>query len=119
MKYVREINGESFAGEVLRAVLPVVVDFYAPWCGPCKMLGPVLDAIAQEFNGRIKFVKVNVDEAPELAAQYQVTGVPTLGLFRGGDITDALVGLVSPKALKAWLEGAAAATPQVPAVTSL
>jgi thioredoxin len=93
------------------------VDFYAPWCGPCKMLAPILEQLAKEFQGRIKFVKANVDDTPELAAAHQITGVPTLALFRGGEPIDALVGMVGPKALKSWLEGAATVTPQAPATS--
>lgn len=107
MKDTIELTENSFRTEVLQAELPVVVDFYAPWCGPCKMLAPLLDHLAEEFRGRIKFAKVNVDDAPELASRYQITGVPTLTLFRGGERADALVGLAAPKALKSWLETAA------------
>lgn len=108
MNNVNAINEANFGTEVLQANLPVVVDFYAEWCGPCKALAPLLEQLAGAFEGRMRFVKVNVDNAPQLAARYQVTGVPTLALFRGGQRLDALVGLVSPKALKSWLEAAAA-----------
>jgi len=111
MKNIVELSESTFEMEVLRADLPVVVDFYAEWCGPCKMLAPLLEQLANEFQGRIKFAKANVDEIPELAAAYQITGVPTLALFRGGEPIDALVGLVAPKALKSWLEGAATTSP--------
>jgi thioredoxin 1 len=117
MKNIIELSESSFEAEVLRADLPVVVDFYAPWCGPCKMLAPLLEQLAAEFQGRIKFAKANVDDTPELAATYQITGVPTLALFRGGEPIDALVGFVAPKALKSWLEEAAAVTPQAPAAS--
>lgn len=117
MKNVLEISESSFEAEVLQAQTPVVVDFYAEWCGPCKMLAPLLEQLAVEFKGRIKFTKANVDNTPELAATHQITGVPTLALFRGGERIDALVGLVAPKALKAWLEGAATVTPQAPATS--
>jgi thioredoxin 1 len=118
MKNLFELSESSFETEVSRADLPVVVDFYAPWCGPCKMLAPLLEQLAAEFQGRIKFTKANVDDIPELAATYQITGVPTLALFRGGEPVDALVGLVSPKALKSWLEGAATVTQQAPATST-
>ena len=117
MKNVIELSESSFETEVLRSNLPVVVDFYAPWCGPCKMLAPVLEQLATEFQGRIKFAKANVDDTPELAAAHQITGVPTLALFRGGEPIDALVGMVAPKALKSWLQAAATVTPQAPATS--
>ena len=117
MKKIIELSESSFETEVLRSDLPVVVDFYAPWCGPCKMLAPLLEQLADEFQGRIKFAKANVDETPEPAAAYQIMGVPTLALFRGGERIDALVGLVAPKALKSWLEGAATAN-SVPTATA-
>ncbi len=108
MTNVTELNEESFQQEVTQANLPVVVDFYAPWCGPCKMLAPLLASLAAEFQGKLQFAKLNVDTAPALAGRYGITGVPTLMLFRGGQPQDTLVGLVPPKRLRAWLEGAAA-----------
>jgi thioredoxin 1 len=111
MKNMIELTETNFETEVLQASVPVVVDFYAPWCGPCKMLAPILEQLAPQFEGRVKFVKLNVDEASELAGRYGIAGVPTLALFRGGQKIDTLVGLASPRALKSWLE-AAAAVPQ-------
>lgn len=102
-----ELSKDRFGTEVLQTKVPVVVDFYAPWCGPCKMLSPLLEQLATEFEGRVRFVKVNVDNSPELAGEYEVTGVPTLMLFREGQAVDALIGLLSPKALRKWLESAA------------
>ena len=118
MKSILELSDSGFETEVLRADLPVVVDFYAPWCGPCKMLAPLLEQLATKFESRIKFTKANVDDTPEQAATYQVTGVPTLALFRGGERIDVLVGLVTPIALRLWLEGAATITSQTPATSS-
>ena len=115
MKNIVELTAESFKTEVLEASGPVVVDFYAPWCGPCKMLAPLLEQLAGEFAGRVKFTKLNVDDAPEQTGKYQITGVPTLGLFRAGHLADTLVGLVSPRALKAWLEAATVGMEQAPA----
>jgi thioredoxin 1 len=107
-----ELNESSFQTEVLNSGLPVLVDFYAPWCGPCKMLAPLLDQLVGEFQGRVKFAKLNVDDAPELAGKYNITGVPTLTLFRAGQFVDSMVGLVSPKALRSWLEKSVVAAPQ-------
>ena len=106
MKNVIELNETNFEPEVLKAAGPVLVDFYAPWCGPCKMLAPFLEQLAGEFTGRVKFVKLNVDDAPELAGRYNITGVPTLMLFRGGKMVEQMIGLSAPRSLKATLEEA-------------
>ncbi|MGH9615034.1 MAG: thioredoxin [Bryobacteraceae bacterium] len=107
MKTIIELNETNFEPEVLKAVGPVLVDFYAPWCGPCKMLAPFLEQLAIEFAGKMKFAKLNVDDALEIAQRYDLTGVPTLMLFRGGQIVDQMVGLASPNLLKSWLQKAA------------
>ena len=114
MKDIIEANEQSFELEVTQAGVPVLVDFYAPWCGPCKMLAPVLDKLAQEFTGRAKVVKVNVDDAPGLAAEFGITGVPTMMFFQGPRLLDRLVGLASPRDLQARLEKFAAPAPQAP-----
>ena len=103
MKRITELTEETFEQEVLQFASPVLVDFYAPWCGPCEMLAPMLDSLAAEWGDRVKFAKVDVDEAPELAAQYGVTGVPTLMLFGRGKRLGRIVGLASPRQLSAWL----------------
>jgi thioredoxin len=107
MKNTIELDETNFDPEVLQAAGPVLVDVYAPWCGPCKMLAPLLEQLAGEFTGKIKFAKLNVDDAPELAGRYDITGVPTLMLFRDGKPVDQMVGLAAPRALKTWLEKAA------------
>jgi len=96
---VKPVNAttESFKTEVLDSDLPVIVDFWAEWCGPCRMVAPVLDEISSEYQGKLKVVKVNVDEEPQLAMDYQVTGIPLLGVFQGGKIVKHLVG-ARPKA---------------------
>jgi len=104
-----ELNDMNFEREVTQAGGPVLVDFHAPWCGPCKMLAPVLETLAGEYAGRVKFAKVNVDDAPELAGRYNITGVPTLMLFRGSEPVDQVVGFPGTGQLKLWLDAAAKA----------
>ncbi len=104
---IEELTEANFETEVLQAALPVVVDFYAPWCGPCKMIAPLLEQFAGEFAGRLKFAKANVDKTPVLASSFEITGVPTLMLFRGGEPVDQLVGFPGPRQFKAWLDKAA------------
>jgi len=99
-----ELNEATFDREVLNSEIPVLVDFYAPWCGPCRMLAPALAALSRDFEGRVKFVKVNVDQAPALAQAYEITGVPTLMFFRHSEVVDTVVGLESLRSLKARLE---------------
>ena len=112
-----EVTEATFDREVLKATGPVVVDFYAPWCGPCKMIAPLLEQLAGEFSGSLKFAKLNVDDAPEWAGRYGVRGVPTLMSFGAGQVIDQAVGVDALKTLQIWIERAMAAAPQA-AVTS-
>lgn len=91
------VKNDNFDGEVLKSDVPVVVDFFATWCGPCKMIAPVFEELSAEYSGKAKFVKVDIDESPELAANYKVRGVPTLMVFKGGQIKSTMVG-AQPKA---------------------
>ena len=95
------LTADSFSKEVLQSSQPVLVDFWAEWCGPCKMLGPILDELADEYAGRVKIGKVNVDDSQTLAAQYGIRSIPTLLLFHQGQIADQLVGLRSKRELVA------------------
>ena len=103
-----KIDKSNFQSDVLGAAEPVVVDFWAEWCGPCKMIAPALDELAGEMAGKIKIAKVNIDENPELAAQYGVRSIPTLMIFKGGEVADMKVGAAPKTALSSWISGAVA-----------
>ncbi len=100
------VDDKSFASEVLNANLPVLVDFWATWCGPCRSIGPIVEELAKEFVGKIKVTKLNVDESPATPSQYGVRGIPSLILFKDGKIFDQIVGAVPKARLKAMLEKA-------------
>jgi len=100
------VNDKNFASEVLNAGVPVLVDFWATWCGPCRGISPIVEELAGEFTGRVKVTKLNVDENPATPSQYGVRGIPTLILFKDGKIFDQIVGAVPKARLKAMIEKA-------------
>lgn len=102
-----KVDTSNFQSEVLDAAEPVVVDFWAEWCGPCKMIAPSLEEISTELAGKVKVVKLNIDENPELAAQFGVRSIPTLAMFKGGEVADIKVGAAPKTALSAWISSAA------------
>jgi thioredoxin 1 len=94
-----KITDETFQREVLESSVPVLVDFWAPWCAPCRMIAPVIKEIAQEFDGMIKVAKLNTDENPLIAQEYRIMGIPTLAIFANGKMVDQLVGAVSKNSI--------------------
>lgn len=98
------VTDTSFKQEVIDSDVPVLVDFWAPWCGPCRMVAPVVDEIAEQYQGQIKVVKVNTDENPNVASQYGIRSIPTLMIFKGGQRVDMVVGAVPKTTLASTLE---------------
>ena len=103
-----KVDNNNFKANVLDASEPVVVDFWAEWCGPCKMIGPSLEEISSELAGKVKVAKLNIDENPELAAQFGVRSIPTLMIFKGGQVASMKVGALPKTALSHWINGAVA-----------
>lgn len=104
MSSAAAVTDSTFKQEVLDSELPVLVDFWAPWCGPCRMVAPVVDEIAQQYGGQVKVVKVNTDENPSVASQYGIRSIPTLMIFKGGQRVDMVVGAVPKTTLAQTLD---------------
>ena len=102
----KAITDASFQSDVLDSDTPVLVDFWAEWCGPCKMIGPSLEEISDELAGKVVIARLNIDDHPDAPAKYGVRGIPTMILFKNGAIADTKVGAAPKSALKGWLEGA-------------
>lgn len=103
-KNVLDITDSTFEQEVLKSPVPVLVDFWAPWCGPCRSVAPVLEELAKEYQGKLKIVKINVDDNKEAATRYQVRGIPNLILFNGGQSQEQIVGAVPKQDLVAAIK---------------
>ena len=101
----KAITDASFQADVLDSDTPVLVDFWAEWCGPCKQIGPSLEEISDELAGKVVIAKINIDENPDAPGKYGVRGIPTMILFKNGEIADTKVGAAPKSALKGWLEG--------------
>jgi thioredoxin 1 len=101
---IKHISDDSFDADVINASSPVLVDFWAEWCGPCKMIAPILDEVARDYKGRVQIAKVNVDQNNETPAKYNVRGIPTLILFKDGDVVATKVGALNKSQLAAFLD---------------
>ena len=101
---VLTLTDKNFNEEVVKSAIPVLVDFWAEWCGPCKMIGPVIDEMATEYSGRVKIGKVNVDDQQQLAAQFKISSIPTLLIFKGGQVVEQMMGARSKRDIKTSLD---------------
>jgi len=105
MSQIRHVTDDSFEQEVLSSEQPVLVDYWAEWCGPCKMIAPVLEEVADEYGDKIQVVKLNIDENPNTPPKYGIRGIPTLMLFKNGNVEATKVGAVSKSQLTAFIDG--------------
>ena len=103
-EHIMHVTDESFENEVLRSSQPVLVDYWAEWCGPCKMIAPILDEIAGEYNGKLRVAKLNIDDNPATPPRYGIRGIPTLMLFKNGNVEATKVGAVSKSQLTAFID---------------
>lgn len=106
MQNVKELSDSDFQAEVLQASEPVLLDFWAPWCGPCRMIAPIVEQLAGENQGTVKVAKINIDESPNTAAAYGVSSIPTLMIFKGGEVVDRFVGVQPKKRLQEAIDQA-------------
>jgi thioredoxin 1 len=108
MGNVKELSDQEFQSEVLQSTEPVLIDFWAPWCGPCRMIAPIVEELASENVGALKVAKINIDNSPNTAASYGVSSIPTLMIFKNGEVVDRFVGVQPKKRLQEAIEQAKA-----------
>lgn len=103
--HLLHVSDADFEEKVLKSELPVVVDFWAPWCGPCKMIGPIIEELSDEYAGKVAFAKVNTDQNPQTPGEYGIMSIPSLLVFKDGELVDRAVGMRPKPALKQWIDG--------------
>jgi thioredoxin 1 len=103
-EHIHYVTDASFKSDVLESPVPVLVDYWAEWCGPCKMIAPILDDVARDYNGRLKVAKLNIDENPKTPGEYGIRGIPTLILFKDGNVEATKVGALSKSQLTAFID---------------
>jgi thioredoxin 1 len=103
-EHIQYVTDASFKADVLDSAVPVLVDYWAEWCGPCKMIAPILDEVAKEYHGRLKVAKLNIDENPKTPGEFGIRGIPTLILFKGGNVEATKVGALSKSQLTAFID---------------
>ncbi|MBI4452790.1 thioredoxin [Candidatus Woesearchaeota archaeon] len=101
---MKEISKDNFESEVLQSKMPVLVDFWAPWCGPCRMVGPILEKLSKEYTAKLKFSKLNVDDNQEIAAKYDVRGIPCMIIFKDGKEIDRIIGAAGEASLRSKID---------------
>ena len=104
-----QLTDDSFDAEVVQSASPVLVDFWAPWCGPCRMLSPVIEELSKEYTGKVKVAKINTDDHPNAASRFKISAIPTLLFFKGGKVVEQLVGVHSKAEIKKTLDSLVAA----------
>ncbi|MBL8486053.1 MAG: thioredoxin TrxA [Rhodocyclaceae bacterium] len=103
-EHINHVTDATFKGEVLESAVPVLVDYWAEWCGPCKMIAPILDEVAREYAGKLKIAKLNIDDNQKTPGEYGIRGIPTLMLFKGGNVEATKVGALSKSQLTAFID---------------